>query len=191
MSTPEELAAQEAETKAQEAAAKAKEEQETKIKAEAEAKAKEEEQLMNGEKFDPERAKALIEKLRSEVKDLKPKAKKADELEAAEQKRKEAEMSELEKAQKHAAELEAKVKEADLREMRRKVGTKHKLPEAVYELLPDLPEAEMEAKAAELAKAVTTKQTPDIKITNPNGSPNKTTNDAQWRDFMNGGPLPT
>lgn len=142
----------------------------------------------DGKPFDPTKAKDLIEKLRKENKELKPKAKKADELELAEQKRKEAEMSDLEKAQKRIADLEAQNKAADLRELRRKVGEAHKLPSDVYELLPDLSEAEMEVKAAAIAKALPP-SLPQLHTNNPSGTGNTIT-DAQKRAFLNGGPLP-
>lgn len=188
MPTPEELAAQEAETKAQAAADKAKEEQEAKLKAEQDAKAKEEADLMNGEKFDPERAKALIEKLRAEVKESKPLAKKLAEYEAAEAKRKEAEMTELQKAQAKIEELEKQNKASELRELRRKVGEAAKLPAAIYELLPELSEEEMKVKADELAKAMS--KQPGLSPNNPNASPGTVT-DAQRRSFLYGnGPLP-
>lgn len=144
------------------------------------------------EVIDPAEHKKVLEALKAANRESADRRKKLEAYEKAEQERKEAEMSELEKAQKRAAELEAKVKESDLRELRRKVGTAHELPEAVYNLLPDLPEEEMTVKAkevaAELAK-VTNKPKPDIKVTNPNGS-NKTVTDAQRRAFLNGGPLP-
>ena len=187
MPTPEELAAQVAQ-EAEAQAAKAKQEADAKVKAEADAKAQEE-QLLNGEKFDPERAKALIEKLRGEVKELKPKAKKADDFEAAEKQRKEAEMTELQKAQQLIADLEAKTKAADLRELRRKVGEEAKLPAAIYELLPEMDEAQMLAKAKELAAALPKPQ-PGLSATNP-GASTGTVTDAQRREFLYGnGPLP-
>lgn len=143
----------------------------------------------NGEKFDAEKAQALIEKLREEVKDLKPKAKKADEFEAAEKQRKEAEMTELQKAQQRIAELEAQTKAAELRELRRKVGEAANLPAAIYELLPEMDEEQMKAKAEELAKALPKPQ-PGLSATNPGANATAPT-DAQRRAFIFGnGPLP-
>lgn len=142
----------------------------------------------DGQPFDAAKAKALIEKLRNENKELKPKAKKADELEAAEKARKEAEMTELQKAQARIDELTALTKAAELRELRRKVGEAAKLPAAIYELLPEMDEEHMKAKAEELAKALPKPQ-PGISATNPGPSTGVT--DAQRRDFLYGnGPLP-
>jgi hypothetical protein len=143
----------------------------------------------DGEQFDAAKAQALIEKLRTEIKELKPKAKHADELEAIEARRKEAEMTELEKAQKIIDELTAKAKAADLREIRRKIGEAAKLPAAIYELLPEGTEDEMKAKADELAKALPKPQ-PGLSATNP-GASNGTITDEQRRAFLYGnGPLP-
>ena len=137
------------------------------------------------EVFDAERAKALINKLRDEVKELKPKAKKADEFELAEKSRKEAEMTELQKAQARIDELTAQTKAADLRELRRKVGEAAKLPPAIYELLPEMEEEAMKAKAEELAKAIPQqKTTPTLNPTNPNGNAEET--EAQKRERLFG-----
>jgi DNA repair exonuclease SbcCD ATPase subunit len=145
-------------------------------------------EVVQEEQFDKDRAMALIEKLRGEVKDLKPKAKKADDLEAAEKQRKEAEMTELQKAQAKIDELTAKTKAAELRELRRKVGEAAKLPAEIYELLPEGTEDEMKAKAEALAKALPKPQ-PGLSATNPPAGTGTIT-DAQRRAFLNGGPLP-
>lgn len=138
------------------------------------------------EVFDAERAKALINKLRDEVKELKPKAKKADEFELAEKSRKEAEMTELQKAQARIDELTAQTKAADLRELRRKVGEAAKLPPAIYELLPEMEEEAMKAKAEELAKAIPqSKQSPTLNPTNPSGNAQETEEQKRARLFGN------
>ena len=142
----------------------------------------------DGEKFDAAKAQELIEKLRGEVRDLKPKAKKADDFEKAENDRKTAEMTELQKAQKLIDDLTAKTKAAELRELRRKVGEAAKLPAELYELLPEMEEEQMKAKAEALAMALPKPQ-PGLSATNP-GASTGTVTEAQRRAFLNGGPLP-
>jgi hypothetical protein len=187
MATPEELAAQVAEAKAQEAAAKEKEAQEAKAKAEAESKAKLDAEELTDEKFDKDRAMKLIEKLRGEVKELKPLASKVAEYETKQKELAEKDMTELQKAQKRIDELEVENKNSKLRELRRTVGEEAKLPAAIYELLPDLPESELRIKAAELAKSIPSALI--LNANNPNSGP-KTITAEQRRAFMNGGPLP-
>ena len=140
------------------------------------------------ETYDQPRAMDLINKLRGEIKDLKPLAKKAADFEAQAKAQAEKDMTELQKAQAQIKELEEKTKAADLREMRRKVGEAAKLPAAIYELLPELPEAEMAIKAAELAKAIP-QSTTVLSPTNP-GAGSRTVTDEQRRAFIFGnGPL--
>src|SRR3990167_18744 len=81
-----------------------------------------------GNTFDLPRAMALIEKLRGEVKELKPKAKAADDLTAAEQKRKEAEMTATQKLQAELDKAKADLKAAQLNDMRRAVAAEVGLP---------------------------------------------------------------
>lgn len=71
-------------------------------------------ELFDGKPFNAETAKALIDKLRRENRDLKPKAQKATELEQAEQKRREEAMSETDKLTKRLQEAE-QAKETALR----------------------------------------------------------------------------
>lgn len=138
------------------------------------------------EPFDAERAKALIDKLRGEVKALKPFEKKAVELEALEAKRKEAEMTELQKAQKRIEELEAVTKAAARREMQRAAAEKWKLPPAIAELIPGDTAEAIEAKAEELAKALPgAKPTTNLSPTNPAGNAAET--EAQKRERLLGG----
>jgi len=181
MATPEELAAQEAETKAQAAAAKEKELSDQAKAAEKKTDA-EEETNTDDEKFDKDRAMDLIKKLRGENKELGKKAKKADEFELAETKRKEAEMTELQKAQAKVAELEAKVKADARRELQRVIAAKHKLPAELADLLPGETEEEMEAKAAALAKAIPA--VPNLSPNNPPGNAQET--EAQKRERLLG-----
>lgn len=142
----------------------------------------------DGKPFDAAKAKELIEKLRNENKDLKPKAKRADELEAAEQKRKDAELSELEKANKRIAELETKTKAAERREMQRQAAEKHKLPAALAERLKGETAEEIEADAEELFKTLPKTQQQGSPTNPPSGGVVKT--DQQMREFLRGGPLP-
>lgn len=146
----------------------------------------------DGKPFDPERAQKTIESLRDEIKALKPKAKLADELTEAEKKRKEAEMTELQKLEVKLHELEAENKTTKLSLLRSKVGTKFNLPTEIAELLPDLPEAEMEAKAEALAKAIPAKQAPNLNPNNPGANNNAKVSDEDRKAFMFGnGSLPS
>lgn len=138
------------------------------------------------EPFDAERAKALIDKLRGEVKALKPFEKRVTELEALKRQQEEAEMTELQKAQKRVAELEASVKAAERREMQRQAAEKYKLPPAIAELLPGDTQEAIEAKAEELAKAIPQKPTaPNLSPTNPAGNTAETPD--QKRERLMGG----
>lgn len=139
-----------------------------------------------GEPFDAERAKALIDKLRNEVKALKPFEKKAVELEALKRQQEEAEMTELQKAQKRIAELEEKTKAAERREMQRQAADKFKLPPALAELIPGDTLEAIEAKAEELAKALPQAKPPtNLSPTNPSGNTAET--EAQKRERLLGG----
>lgn len=107
-----------------------------------------------GEKFDAERAMALIEKLRNEVKELKPKAKKAEEFEAERAKREEAEMTELQKVAKRAAELEARLKAAERASTAQTIAAKVGLPAAFADRLKGETPDEMEADAKAILEAL-------------------------------------
>ena len=119
----------------------------------------------DGEKFDPEKAQALIEKLRAENKALKPYEKKAAEFEALQKAQAEKDLTELQKLQKHNAELELQIKANARREMQRQVARELKLPDALAELLPGDDLETMKAKATELAKALPTN--PSLTPSNP------------------------
>lgn len=92
-------------------------------------------ETLKGEPFDAARAMATIEKLRAEIKELKPRAKLADELSEAEKQRKEAEMSELQKLETKLAEATAKLKKAEIAELKRSVAAEVGLPAAFAERL--------------------------------------------------------
>lgn len=136
------------------------------------------------EVFDAERAKALINKLRDEVKALKPIEKQYQELKTAEEKRKEAEMTELERAQKRIAELEGMTKAQARREMQRTAAEKYHLPAAVAELIPGDTIEDIEKKAEELSKVIPQKPNPTLNPTNPNGNAEET--EAQKRERLFG-----
>ena len=141
------------------------------------------------EPFDAERAKALIDKLRDEVKALKPFEKKAADFEKLQKEQADKDLSELQKAQKTIAELEAKTKAAERREMQRQVAKEYKLPDEIAELLPGDDLETMKAKAVLVSKAIPA-STPSLSPTNP-GSKAATVTDDQRRAFMFGnGPLP-
>lgn len=81
-----------------------------------------------GEPFDLARAMRTIEKLRAEIKELKPRAKLAEELSQAEQQRKEAEMTELQKLQAKLEKAEAELQAARMAELRRQAAEEVELP---------------------------------------------------------------
>ncbi len=120
--------------------------------------------------FDAERAKALIDKLRGEIKELKPKAKKAEELTEAEQKRKDAEMTDLERLNKQLADTQAELKAAKIATLQRDAATKHNLlPELASRLKGETLE-ELEADAKALAELLPKPQAPRANPTNPGGN---------------------
>lgn len=111
-------------------------------------------EIAKEDEFDPARAMALIEKLRGEIKELKPKAKKAEELAQAEQQRKEAEMTELQKLQTRLEKAEADLKEAKLSDLRRAIAIKVELPLAFAERLRGETPEELEEDAKKLVDAL-------------------------------------
>lgn len=136
------------------------------------------------EPFDAERAKALIDKLRGEIKTLKPYEKQVSELKAAEDKRKEAEMTDLQRAQKRIEELEAGAKASARREMQRAAADKYHLPAAFADLIPGDTQEDIDKKAEELSKAIPQPRTPTLNPTNPQGNAQET--EAQKRDRLFG-----
>lgn len=142
----------------------------------------------DADKWEPERAKALIDKLRDEVKQLKGKAKRADELEAAESKRKESELSEVERLKRQLDEATERLTTATRREMQREAADAAKLPAEFASRLVGSNLEEMVEDAKKLAAAMP--KQPALNPTNPgNGSAKPT--DAQMRAFLYGGaPMP-
>jgi multidrug efflux pump subunit AcrA (membrane-fusion protein) len=125
-------------------------------------------ETVDGEPFDAARAMKTIEKLRAEIKELKPKAKQADELTVAEQKRKEAEMTELQKMQAQLEKAQADLKAAKLAELKRQAATEVELPlvfadRLIGETLDDLKEDAKKILAV-LPKAP---KPPKVEATNP------------------------
>ncbi len=112
------------------------------------------------EEFDAKRAMALIEKLRTEVKELKPKAKQAEELAAAQKQKEEAEMTELQKAAKRLAEVEAELKETRRTAQVATIAAKHNLPEVLASRLKGETPEELEADAEAIAKLLTQPEKP-------------------------------
>ena len=139
-------------------------------------------ETVDGEPFDAARAMKTIEKLRAEIKELKPKAKQADELSAAEQKRKEAEMTELQKLQAELEKTQAELKQAKLNDLRRQAAIETKLPLAFADRLrgETLEELVKDAKSIleALPKAPTT---PAVSPTNPGATASTGETVAQQR----------
>lgn len=137
----------------------------------------------DGKPFDPERAKALIEKLKEENKQLKPKAKLADELAEKERLKAEAELTEVERLKNQLAEQEKVTRNT----MAENVALAAGLPKEFADRLKGNTRAELEADAAELAKLIPAnlqKQAPKINTTNPaNATQNETLEQQRERLF--------
>ena len=138
-------------------------------------------ETVEGDKFDLPRAMALIEKLRGEVKELKPKAKAADDLTAAEQKRKEAEMTATQKLQAELDKAKADLKAAQLNDMRRAVAAEVGLPLVFADRLqgetPEDLKTDAEKLLAALPKAAP--KPPNLGPTNPGSGASQGESDAQ------------
>lgn len=146
-------------------------------------------ETVKGEPFDAARAMATIEKLRAEIKELKPKAKAAEELTAAEQKRKEAEMTELQKLQAALDKANAELKRAQLNEMRRAAAIKMELPLVFADRLVGETPDELEADAKKILEALPkAPKTPAINPTNPGpgASQGETTEQQRARIYGTG-----
>jgi hypothetical protein len=123
---------------------------------------------------------ATIEKLRAEIKELKPKAKAAEELSAAEQKRKEAEMTELQKLQAELEKTKAEAKALQLKEMRRSAAAKVELPLVFADRLRGETPEELEADAKEILAALPkAPKPPAISPTSPGAGASQGETDAQ------------
>jgi seryl-tRNA synthetase len=124
------------------------------------------------EPYDKERAMLLIEKLRSEVKDLKPKAKKADDMEVAEKARKDAELPEIERLKKEAKDLQNQLKKLEVTTKRAEVARKVGLPDVLADRIQGETSEEMEADAKLIFDALPKgpKPPPTVSPTNPGGA---------------------
>lgn len=111
-------------------------------------------ETIGGEVFDAARAMRTIEKLRAEIKELKPKAKQAEELSAAEQQRREAEMTEIQKLQVQLEKAQAELKEARLTELRQQIAAKVDLPLIFADRLHGETPEELEADAKKIMEAL-------------------------------------
>jgi predicted RNase H-like HicB family nuclease len=144
------------------------------------AKPAPEAETVDGEPFDAVRAMKTIEKLRQEIKELKPKAKQAEELSVAEQKRKEAEMTELQKLQKQLEDAQAELKRAKLAEMKRAAAEKVELPLVFADRLQGETPEELEADAKKILEALPkVPKPPVINPTSPSGASQRETLDQQ------------
>ncbi len=124
-------------------------------------------ETIKGEPFDAARAMATIEKLRAEIKELKPKAKQAEELSAKEAERRAAEMTELEKLQEALQKAQAELKAAKLAEMRREAAIKVNLPLVFADRLHGETAEELEADAKKILEALPAPKPPPVNATNP------------------------
>lgn len=125
-------------------------------------------ETIEGEVFDAARAMKTIEKLRAEIKELKPKARQAEELSAAEQKRREAEMTELQKLQSAFEKAQAELKETKLRQLRQEIAIKVDLPLVFADRLHGETADELEADAKRILEALPkVPKPPPVNATNP------------------------
>jgi multidrug efflux pump subunit AcrA (membrane-fusion protein) len=125
-------------------------------------------ETVKGEPYDAARAMLTIEKLRAEIKELKPKARQAEELTQAEQKRKEAEMTELQKLQAELEKARSELKRTQLDELKRQAAIKAELPLVFADRLRGETPEELEADAKLILGALPkAPKTPAVNPTNP------------------------
>ena len=111
-------------------------------------------ETIEGEPFDAARAMRTIEKLRAEIKELKPKAKQAEELSLAEKKRREAEMTELEKLTAELQKAQAELKTAQLSQLKKDIAIRVELPLIFADRLHGETAEELEADAKKILEAL-------------------------------------
>jgi hypothetical protein len=143
----------------------------------------------DGEAFDAARAMALIEKLRTQVKELTPKAKQAEQLAAAVKAKEEAEMTEIQKLSKRLTEAESELKATRHAAQASDIAAKVGLPAALADRLKGETPEEMEADAKAILDALPkteTKKPQPGPVINPgaNGQPGETA--AQMRQRITG-----
>lgn len=140
----------------------------TEVVTQAEATTTPAPETVEGEPFDAARAMRTIEKLRAEIKELKPKAKQAEELSAAEQARKEAEMTELQKLQSTLEKTQAELKATKLSELRHAIAAKVELPQVFADRLQGETPEDIEADAKKILEALPkAPKPPAVNATNP------------------------
>ena len=138
------------------------------VETQAETTPTPETETVKGEPFDAARAMSTIEKLRAEIKELKPKARQAEELTQAEQKRKEAEMTEVQKLQAELDKAKAELKRTQIEDLRRQVALKVELPIVFADRLKGETPEELEDDARKLLAALPkAPKTPNVGPTNP------------------------
>lgn len=133
----------------------------------------------DGKPFDPATAKALIEKLRAENKQLKPAAKKAQDYEAKLRAQEDADKSEIQRMKERLEQAEKELQGTKRRETQRKIAAKFGLPDALADRLHGDTEDEMEADAKELLEAMPKRQA--APVNNPSSVQTAAETDAQRR----------
>jgi len=126
----------------------------TPVEPQAEINPNPEVETIGGEVFDAARAMRTIEKLRAEIKELKPKAKQAEELSAAEIKRKEAEMTELQKLTTALEKAQAELKAVQLTGLKREIAAEVELPLIFADRLQGETADELRADAKKIMEAL-------------------------------------
>ena len=134
----------------------------------------------DGNEFDAKKAQDLIEKLRGEVRELKPKAKKAEDYEKQEKDKKDAELPEIERFKTKAQELEAENKKIKLDLLKQQTASKLGLPDVLANRLQGETPEEIEADAKQLLETLP-KKANTASATNPGGDRQVAETDAERR----------
>jgi hypothetical protein len=129
--------------------------------------------IINGEKYDPERALNLIKKLRPAEKDLTKAQKELETYKLKEAEEAKAKLSEVERLKFEKQEADQKVRELTLKEQRREIAEKVKLPFALADRIKGETPEEMEADAKALFESLP-KPIPKTGITNPGAQATET-----------------
>ena len=142
----------------------------------------------DGQPFDPERAKATIEKLRGFEKEAEKLRKENEALRKKEQARAEAEMTELEKEKARAEKAEAELRKLERQAMQREIAEKVGLPASLALRLQGESAEEIEADAKALLETLpkAEKKTTALSATNPGVNAGTHETDAQKRERLFG-----
>jgi hypothetical protein len=125
-----------------------------------------EEEKLEEEVFDKDRAMATIKNLRKFEKEAAKLSKELESYKLKEEERKKAELSEIDRLKLEKQEADQKLRDLTLKEQRREVAEKVKLPFGLADRIKGETPEEMEADAKQLFESLP-KATPKTGITNP------------------------